>query len=153
MHMKPLFIFSLPRSGSTLLQYILAAHSKISTVSEPWILLPFVYALKEEGSYSEFVHKAMVRAFSDFCEELPNGRKDYFDELSVFALRLYSKACQCESEYFLDKTPRYHLIVEEIIKMFPNGKFIFLWRNPLSIVASMMKSWAGGKWKLYSTKN
>jgi hypothetical protein len=40
----PLFLLSLPRSGSTLAQRILAAHAGIATTSEPWILLPYLYA-------------------------------------------------------------------------------------------------------------
>src|SRR5919107_2181016 len=40
----PLFLLSLPRSGSTLAQRILAAHGGIATTSEPWILLPYLYA-------------------------------------------------------------------------------------------------------------
>ncbi len=150
--MKPLFIFSLPRSGSTLLQYLLAAHPQISTVSEPWVLLPFVYSLKEDGVYAEFVHKAMVRAVKDFYCEMPNGKKDYLEELSNLAMNLYSKAAGSKCEYFLDKTPRYHLIIEEIMEIFPEGRFVFLWRNPLAIISSIMSSWAGGRWKLYSTK-
>jgi hypothetical protein len=39
----PLFLLSLPRSGSTLAQRILAAHGGIATTSEPWILLPYLY--------------------------------------------------------------------------------------------------------------
>jgi hypothetical protein len=39
-----IFLLSLPRSGSTLAQRILAAHEGIATTSEPWILLPYGYA-------------------------------------------------------------------------------------------------------------
>lgn len=52
----PLFLFSLPRSGSTLAQRMLAAHPAVATVTEPWILLPFLYARKEEGVYAEYRH-------------------------------------------------------------------------------------------------
>ncbi len=36
--------------------------------------------------------------------------------------------------------------------MFPDGKFIFLWRNPLAVAASIMTSWAEGHWNLYRYK-
>lgn len=149
--LKPLFIFSLPRSGSTLTQRILAAHKDIATVSEPHILLPYLYSLKAEGIYSKYNHKLLVRALEDFCCELPNGVEDYYAEIQTLAMRLYAKATKGRAKYFLDKTPGYHLIVEDIIRLFPdgNGKFIFLWRNPLAAISSRMSSWVGGRWSLY----
>lgn len=146
--MKPLFIFSLPRSGSTLLQRILSISQSISTASEPWILLPCIYALKTDGVYSEYWHKQSVRAIRDFYEGFPNGRYDYSDELHKFIINLYKKRSNPDSVYFLDKTPRYHLISDEIINLFPEGKFIILWRNPLAVASSIINSWYQGKWKL-----
>ena len=146
---KPLFIFSLPRSGSTLLQRILGSHQNIATTSEPWILLPCFYTLNYQGMISEFSHGVMVEAIQDFCGQLPNGRDDYLLEIRSLVLRLYHKASHVNTKYFLDKTPRYHLIVDEIINLFPEAKFIFLWRNPLAIIASMMETWANGKWNIH----
>jgi hypothetical protein len=151
--MKPLFIFSLPRSGSTLLQRILGSHKEIATISgESWILLPYLYTLKKQGIYTEYGHCTLQEAIERFCRELPNGQNDYLVEMHSFILRLYTKAVKNEVKYFLDKTPRYHLIVEEIIRLFPEGKFIFLWRNPLAIVASIMETWNKGQWNLYLYK-
>ena len=149
---KPLFLFSLPRSGSTLAQRILAAHKPIATASEPWILLPYLYTLREHGVYAEYSHRVLVQAVEDFCAVLPNGRNDYVAEVRKLALRLYGKASADDARYFLDKTPRYHLISDEIVSTFPDGKYIFLWRNPLAVVASIMETWASGKWNLYRFK-
>jgi hypothetical protein len=149
----PIFLFSLPRSGSTLVQRILAAHDDIATMSEPWVLLPHIYALRERGAYAEYNHSVMSMALEDFCRELPNSLDDYLVEVRNFAMRLYGKAAGKEVKYFLDKTPRYHLIVEDIMDVFPDGKFVFLWRNPLSVVASIMETWgAAGKWNLHASK-
>lgn len=148
----PLFLFSLPRSGSTLAQRILAAHPSIATTSEPWVLLPYLYTLKDRGTYTEYNHRALVRAVEDFCGALPGGREDYLAEIREFALRLYEKASPEGTSYFLDKTPRYHLISEEIIAAFPEGRFLLLWRNPLAVAASIMESWANGRWNLYRYK-
>lgn len=145
--LKPIFIFSLPRAGSTLLQRILATSDQISTVSEPWLLLPFVYTLKSDGSRAEYGHSLSVQAIEYFYKQFPNGRQDYLNELREFTLKLYQKNSQPNSRYFLDKTPRYHLIISEILEIFPQGKFIFLWRNPLAVVASIINSWCKGKWK------
>ena len=45
---KPVFIFSLPRSGSTLLQRVLTGHSEISSFAEPHFLLPLVGIIKKK---------------------------------------------------------------------------------------------------------
>lgn len=143
---NPLFIFSLPRSGSTLVQRILAASGQVSTSAEPWILLPHAYTLKSRGTASEYWHSRTVEAISDFYDGFPNGRKDYVDELGQFMLNLYEKKTISGHRYFLDKTPRYHLICKEIIDLFPEAKFIILWRNPLAVVSSILQSWCNGRW-------
>lgn len=151
--MKPIFIFSLPRSGSTLLQRILAAHDDIGSISgESWILLPYLYTLKKEGVYAEYSHCTLQIAIERFCQELPNGRQDYLAEMNSFISQLYTKAINKDVKYFLDKTPRYHLIVDEIMNLFPDGKFVFLWRNPLAVAASIMETWNQGRWNLYLYK-
>jgi hypothetical protein len=35
-------------------------------------------------------------------------------------------------------------VPEEIIDLFPEAKFVFLWRNPLSVIASLIRTW--GPW-------
>lgn len=148
----PLFLFSLPRSGSTLAQRILAAHQPIATASEPWVLLPYLYTLRERGIYAEYHHQSLVLAIQDFCKVLPRGREDYLAEIREFALNLYSKASPNGTQYFLDKTPRYNLIAPEIFATFPDAKYLFLWRNPLAVVASIMETWGNGKWNLHRFK-
>jgi hypothetical protein len=141
MAIRPIFIFSVSRSGSTLLQRIVAAHRGVATVSEPWLLLPYAYALRHAGIDAEYSHSKMVVALHDFCNELPRGSEDFRDELRGCALRLYAKASGDDAQYFVDKSPPYCLVAQEIMDLFPEGKFIFLWRNPLSIVASVIETW------------
>jgi hypothetical protein len=141
MAIQPIFIFSVSRSGSTLVQRVVAAHNGVATVSEPWILLPYLYTLRSRGAVAEYEHESMVMAIEDFCRELPEEGEDYRTELRSFVLRLYEKAAGAEARYFLDKSPPYCLIAEEIMRLFPEGKFVFLWRNPLSIVASVIQTW------------
>jgi len=127
--MNPVFIFSLPRSGSTLTQKILASHNYISTTSEPWLLLPILSSFDEDMCYSKFGHKLASNAIRDFYINLPSGLCDYHSEIADFVRKLYTKASSEESIYFVDKTPIYYLVVETIIEIFPDAKFIFLWRN------------------------
>lgn len=145
---QPIFLFSLPRSGSTLLQRILATRSEISTSSEPWLLLPFFYTLKQYGVFTEYGHSICLAAFQDFVSHLPNREQDYYEALNRFAGSLYEKASKKEARYFLDKTPRYFLVIPEIARTFPDAKFIFLFRNPLQVFSSVVKTWNEGRMRL-----
>jgi hypothetical protein len=149
--MTPIFLFSMPRSGSTLMQRILGANPQVATASEPHLLLPYIYATRERGLYAEYDQRQVKGAIDDFCALLPRKHDDYLAEVSRFVTRLYTLAAPSGAQYFLDKTPRYHLIADEIFRMFPDGRFIFLWRNPLAIVASLMEL-QQGKWNLYRSK-
>ena len=143
----PIFIFSLPRSGSTLLQRILMSHTQISSASEPWLLLPLVYLTKKQGGLAEYSHASSFNAIEYFISNLPNKDEDFNIELKHFIVNLYSKYCFNNEKYFLDKTPRYYLIIEEISKIFPEAKFIFLFRNPLYILSSIIKTFSNGNLK------
>lgn len=147
MSVRPLFVLSLPRSGSTLLQRMLATHPGIATASEPWLLLPQLYALRERGAAAEYGHRTAARAIADFADALPGGRDDYLAEVHRSTLALYERAAG-GAAWFLDKTPRYHLVVDEIMALFPDARFVFLWRNPLAVAASMIESFGRGRWNL-----
>jgi hypothetical protein len=145
---RPLFLLSLPRSGSTLVQRVLASRPEIATTPEPWLLLPLLYARRERGTVAEYGEVPATRAIEEFVRRLPGAEDDFRHELHDFAVRLYDLASHEGAVYFLDKTPRYHYVVDELFELFPEGKFVFLWRNPLSIVSSIVETWAGGKWSV-----
>jgi hypothetical protein len=142
----PLFLLSLPRAGSTLVQRVLASHEEISTAPEPWVLLPQVYATRERGVTAEYGQVPSSRAIREFARGLPGGEAAYEEELRGFVLRLYARASPDRARYFLDKTPRYHLIAEDLFRLFPDARFLFLWRNPLAVAASIVETWGGGSW-------
>jgi hypothetical protein len=145
MGIRPIFILSVSRSGSTLLQRIIAAHDGVATASEPWLLLPYAYSMRGRGVDAEYRHPLLATAIEDFCERLPGHEEDYLSEVRRMALRLYAKAAGEGATHFIDKSPPYCLVAEEIIRLFPEAKFVFLWRNPLSVIASMIETW--GPWR------
>jgi hypothetical protein len=149
---EPVFLISLPRSGSTLLQRLLGAHSRVATAAEPWFLLPPLYALREEGVYSEYGHSTAHRAIAGLCDSLPRGRKDYLEAVSTMARSIYADLSPPGSEVFLDKTPRYGLVVDELMEAFPDATIIALHRNPLAVIASIVSTFDGGSWKPYRHK-
>ena len=148
----PLFLLSLPRSGSTLLQRILSSYDEISSVAEPWILLPLLYQLKSGGTYTEYSHFSTYHAVQDLIKEMPNGKSGYYSAVRAAMHEIYNKIAQPDTKYFLDKTPRYALIANEIPQVFPDAKIIILWRNPLAIIASMIETFYQGKWLIFHSK-
>lgn len=147
---QPIFLFSLPRSGSTLLQRIIAAHPTIATTSEPWLLLPLLSIFRPEGTYADYSFRRTRAAIQEFVQSLPDGEDHFKAAVRHFALTLYAAACRDDEIYFLDKTPPYTIIAPELVATFPSAKFIFLWRNPLSIVASLIETFGSGKWNVYA---
>ena len=148
--LKIIFLISLPRSGSTLLQKMLTVSETISSVSEPWIMLPIGHLFKENGSSTVYSHKTAFFAIQDFIDRLPEKEEDFFECIRNFITSLYQKIPSGENaKYFLDKTPRYYLIMDLLIKIFPDAKFIILYRNPLEVLASILTTWHGNKFTLY----
>jgi len=119
-------------------------------MAEPWLLLPLLYARRGAGGwFAEYNQQFYNRAFSDFCKHLPGGQVAYDKHLRRFVLGLYQQAALGSSRYFLDKTPRYHLVVSDILDIFPDARCIFLWRNPLAIVASIIETFGKGRWNIH----
>ena len=153
MTQRPLFLLSLPRSGSTLVQRVLAVHDEISTAPETWLMLPQIYALRERGAFAEYGHTPASRAIREFADALPGGRDGYDEDLRRFVLALYARASGGTGTYFLDKTPRYHYVADDLFRIFPDAKVVFLWRNPLAIVASITETWGRGRWNVGRWRN
>lgn len=146
-----IFIFSLPRSGSTLLQKVLMSHPEVASVAEPWLLLPLFYHLKPNGTVSEFSHSTCQVAYADFIANLPGKQNAYNRSLRKFILSLYSMQCKNDERYFLDKTPRYYFIIPELAEIFPDAKFIFLFRDLRDVYSSIITTWGNGNFhKLYA---
>lgn len=106
--------------------------------------------LQKEGTLATYSHKIAFNAIEDFIKTLPNGHADFYSLLNAFAISLYRKTNTHENiKYFLDKTPRYYLILPFIAEVFPAAKFIFLFRNPLEILASILTTWRGNRFFIY----
>lgn len=152
---EPVFLLSLPRSGSTLLQRILGAHSEIATAPEPWVLLPLFYAIREEGVFAEYNHRVAARAVRDLYGRVPSGAADSAsaDGADAWRRRVRDLAASTYDEvaggapFFLDKTPRYSLVLDDLLATFPAAPMVCLWRNPLAVVASLSETWAEGRWE------
>lgn len=131
------FVFSLPRSGSTLLSLMLGNHSKVHCPPEPWFLLRLAEVCGEPSSEKIFDDYFASIASKEFLTE-----EAFLKSSRAFALEAYNDCLERkEREVFVDKTPRYYHICGFIDRLFPNAKKIWLKRNPLDVAISYKKTW------------
>jgi len=136
-----IFIISMPRSGSTLLQRVLGGHPGMVISSEPWIMLNPVYGTRIAGIETEYDAEWANLGVSEFIQHYTDGPEVYDDAIRAFANTLYANAiAKAGGQRFIDKTPRYVLIIDDLIRLFPEAKFVFLLRNPLSILSSILNT-------------
>jgi hypothetical protein len=149
-----IFMISQPRAGSTMLQRMLGSHPNIHTVSEPWLMLHPLYALRSKGYEAEYnAHLAWLGGQS-FLRTLPDGEEEYIEGVRRMYTYLYERALlNSGKRYFLDKTPRYYFITSELHHTFPKACYIILLRNPLAVLISILNTWAGeSRFSLYKYK-
>jgi len=136
-----IFIISQPRCGSTLLQRILCGHPDIESSAETWLMLLPSYADRKDGLQAGYGHNWSLVARDDFLEHYTDGPEVYDEAVRAWAKVFYDNALQkTGGKIFIDKTPRYALIVPELQRFFPQAKFIFLLRNPVASFTSLMLS-------------
>lgn len=134
-----IIIASQPRSGSTLLQALLSNNELVGTVSEPWLLLPFLGYNDPHLTTANYDSELALSGINDFKSKI--GPLGFDKDLSEFLLTQYKKVQKNKEIYVLDKTPRYYEILNEILKYFPNCKIIILKRNPLAVINSIINTW------------
>lgn len=137
-----IFLVSQPRSGSSLLQVLLSGNPEIATSSEPWIALHPVFAMREKGLQAVYDSGIARNALVDFLNASGADKKFLYEQIGRFLTTFYLKAIEQQGKtYFLDKTPRYYHIIDELAEIFPTAKFIILYRNPLSVLHSIFRTW------------
>lgn len=136
-----IFILSLPRSGSTLLQRVLGGHPEVGVSSEPWLLLHPAYGRRSEGILTDYDADWAALAVNEFLQHYTDGDDAYDDGVRAFARSIYGNAMRHAGAHrFVDKTPRYVMIMDDLLRWFPEAKFVFLLRNPLAVLASIVNT-------------
>jgi Sulfotransferase family len=145
-----IFLISQPRSGSTLLQRMLGGHPAIGSLPEPWFMLPLLYASRSQGVASEYNARLAARGLRQFVASLGEGDEGV-RAVRAAASTLYGGALRSSGkQLFLDKTPRYYLIIPELLETFPAAAFLFLVRDPLDVFSSLLQAHAGGDWTRFA---
>lgn len=148
------FLISQPRSGSTMLQHILASHTNIVTVPEPWFMLPLFYMRREHGTESEYNAYYAARALGSYLDAIEAGAGVYRNAVREMALQLYAARHRGSGAgLFLDKTPRYYHIIPELADTFPEARFVFLTRNPLAVLTSIAQVNGRGSYRVFMERD
>ena len=98
---------------------------------------------KTDGTLTDYSHRMSLKALTQVKDDLSSNAVEFSDLLREYVTALYSGLAGEATMYFLDKTPRYYLIIQDLHRLFPDAKFIFLFRNPLEQLASKMVTHKG----------
>jgi tetratricopeptide (TPR) repeat protein len=121
----PVFLIGFPRSGTTLLENILAAHSKIETVEEQDLLLPVLESVGTDPAGLSSLTGAPI----DKVESL---RRKYWRSARP-------SGAPRSGTVFIDKYPLNLGYLGIISRVFPDAKILFAVRDPRDAVFSAYK--------------
>lgn len=162
--MKKIFIVGCPRSGTTLLQSLLASHPEIVSFPETHLfsrtvhISPFVRFFTVYGSkHLQELNKIVKELSLPSDESLLNNQKicktRNWAEILIQKLdEIGQHYAENDEEYLLEKTPRHLHYVDLIHKTDPEANFIHLIRNGEDVVASLSEvtgdhpeKWSGNR--------
>lgn len=138
--MNFIYIVSLPRSGSTLLQRLINSNENSVTLPETWYLISQnIFLANKEGSLETgfYVNK---NALTSFCENLEiNGQVLFKSSVEKYR-QILSQNKFKKYTYFVEKTPRNILLIDNIYESLEEkDKIIILRRNPNAVFKSYLK--------------
>lgn len=144
---NPLFIVGMPRSGSTLVEQILSAHSRVQATSE----LPFIEnmarTLDRQGGYAQILPKLAA-------EQCRQGAAAYLEQVRPLL--------SGQPDFFTDKWPNNFWYIGLIRALFPGARIVNVMRDPLDNAMGVYKQffshgnehsfrleWIAEYWEIY----
>jgi len=119
----PIFLIGFPRSGTTLLDSIFRTHENVEVIEEKPIVKNFLIQLEKKTKNKLNNMKNLSN------DEIKEMRNFYFNERDQYIKNKNAKI-------IIDKLPLNVVHVGEILRFFPNSKFVFALRHPYDSVLS-----------------
>ena len=141
---RPVFIVSPPRSGSTMLFETLARAPRLFTIGdESHQLIEGVPQLSPESRAFESNRLLADDANSAVTEIL---RRRFYEALRD---RDGARPQPGQPVRMLEKTPKNSLRVPFLARVFPEARFVYLYRDPRQVLSSMIEAWTTGRFRTY----
>ena len=144
MHKARLFLVGCPRSGTTLLQSMLATHSQIASFPESHFLLVTSRTrrgrwLRKLGLVSPEMHQRLQQFLSEAGHPELQPRVTYRLQpfIVTFAGILEQLAKLQGKPGWLEKTPGHLYYIDDFTRALPDARFIHLVRSGADVVASL----------------
>ncbi len=133
--LTPIFLLGFPRSGTTLLDQMLSAHSQLTTLEEKETLIDIYqqYPLSEEN---------LGRLATMSVEEIEKFRALYWQRVS-------ENSKYSGEGLLVDKLPLNSIMLIYIYRLFPDAKIIFSVRDPRDVVISCFQQRFGMNQAMY----
>jgi tetratricopeptide (TPR) repeat protein len=126
----PIFIVGLPRSGSTLLERILASHSQVRAGGElPDFALALTAAVKGLSGQAQLTRHQLVAQSARV--DFPSLGRDYLARV---------RAQGIDADYFTDKMPLNYLYCGLIHRALPNARIVHVRRAPMAACYAIYKT-------------
>jgi tetratricopeptide (TPR) repeat protein len=120
----PFFLIGFPRSGTTLLDTILRSHPSIELIEEKPLIKELIISMDKE-----------IAGDLNNLKYLSQKQIEILQNQYLQNIKKYTEG-NISSKIIIDKMPLNIIHVGEIIKIFPNAKFILSLRHPCDAVLS-----------------
>ena len=139
---RPVFIVSAPRSGSTLLFETLACAPVFNGFGgEAHWLIEDLDALRPGAPGVDSNRLVAAQATPGISAAIRRA--------AAARLRGPDGTMPTDGALLLEKTPKNALRIPFLQQVFPDARFIFLWREPCGNLSSIMEAWRSGGWITY----
>ncbi len=116
-----ILIVGLPRSGTTLIEQILSAHSRVQATDELPFLENIALKLEIDGGYAERLSRMTEAEAQNLQQQYLAGARTYFKQ---------------DSDYFVDKYPGNFLHIGLVKRILPQSIIIDARRDPRDVAIS-----------------
>jgi hypothetical protein len=141
---RPVFIVSSPRSGSTLLFETLAQASGLYTIGQESHALIEGIAELNPGLLGYESNRLTASAAS------PAVARELRQRMWAELRDRDGAAPTVGPVRMLEKTPKNALRVPFLAEVFPQARFVYLYRDPRQTLSSMIEAWQSGRFRMYA---